>query len=100
MAAVAARLRSGATDEWFTAIGTSMRPAVRVVQRVRLRPPEVARSLLGHVVLVRVADRWWLHRVTAEEDARVLIVGDNGMVNRWTPRSEVAGVLVWRTRHS
>ena len=94
MAAVAARLRSGATDEWFTAIGTSMRPAVRVVQPVRLRPPEVAQSLLEHVVLVRVADRWWLHRVAAEEDTRVLIVGDNGMVNGWTPRSEVAGVLV------
>jgi hypothetical protein len=41
------------------------------VQRVRLRPPEVAQSLSGHVVLVRVADRWWLHRVPAEEDARV-----------------------------
>jgi hypothetical protein len=66
---------------------------VRAVQRVRLRPPAGDEPLLRRVALARVAGRWWLHRVVAEEGDRVLVAGDNGMVNGWTPRSEVAGVL-------
>ncbi|WP_448641786.1 hypothetical protein [Geodermatophilus sp. URMC 63] len=96
MAAVARRLRAGAAEDWFTAIGTSMRPAVRAVQRVRLRPPEAAEQLAGQVVLVRVGGRWWLHRVVDEADGRALVAADNGMVNGWTDRAEVAGVLLDR----
>jgi hypothetical protein len=49
--------------------------------------------LRGRIVLVRIAGRWWLHRVVDEDGDRVLIAGDNGMVDGWTPRAEVAGVL-------
>ncbi|MGY1822548.1 hypothetical protein [Geodermatophilus sp. SYSU D00079] len=87
-------LRGGAEEDWFTALGTSMRPAVRVVQRVRLRRPSRDEPLTGRVALVRVDGRWWLHRVVAEEPGRVRIAGDNGMVNGWTPRGEVAGLLL------
>ncbi|SNS77488.1 hypothetical protein SAMN04488107_3735 [Geodermatophilus saharensis] len=96
MAAVARCLRAGAAVDWFTAIGTSMRPAVGAVQRVRLRPPAPGEGLLRQVVLARVGGRWWLHRVVDEADGRVLIAGDNGMVNGWTDRADVAGVLLGR----
>ena len=94
MAAVARRLAGGAAEDWFTAIGTSMTPTVRAVQRVRLRPPAPGETLLGAVVLVRVGARWWLHRVVDEADGRVLVAGDDGMVNGWTERTHVAGVLL------
>jgi hypothetical protein len=93
MGEVARRLRGGADEEWFVALGTSMRPAVRAVQRVRLRAPVDGEPLLHRVALARVDGWWWLHRVVAEEGDQVLIAGDNGMVNGWTPRSEVAGIL-------
>ena len=44
-------------------------------------------------VLAKVGGRIWLHRVTAEDAARVHIAGDNGMVNGWTSRGLVFGVL-------
>jgi hypothetical protein len=94
MAAVAQRLGDGAAEDWFTAVGTSMRPAVRAVHRVRLHPPATGEPLQGRIVLVRVTGRWWLHRVVGEEPGGVLIASDNGMVNGWTPRTEVAGVLL------
>jgi hypothetical protein len=93
MDSVARRLRDGADEEWFTALGTSMRPTVRPVQRVRLRRPLPDEPLTGQVALVRADGRWWLHRVVAEERGRVLVAGDNGRVNGWTPRTEVAGLL-------
>jgi hypothetical protein len=93
MSRLAARLADGHPD-WFTALGTSMTPAVKAVQRVRLRPVQPHEPLRGLVVLARVDGRFWLHRVTAEEPARVHIAGDNGMVNGWTPRTEVFGALV------
>ncbi|MGY1701768.1 hypothetical protein [Geodermatophilus sp. SYSU D00766] len=39
---------------------------------------------------------WWLHRVVDEADGRVLIAGDDGMVDGWTNRAEVADVLLDR----
>jgi hypothetical protein len=51
-------------------------------------------ALEGHVVLAQVDGRYWLHRATTEEAGRVHIAGDNGMVNGWTPRALVFGVLV------
>lgn len=93
MSQVAGELDRG-EDSWFTALGGSMRPALRSVQRVRLRPPGPGEDLLGAVVLVRVGTRWWLHRVVATREDEVEIAGDNGMRNGWTRRSEVHGVLV------
>ena len=92
MAGVAEELRQGRLS-WFTALGSSMRPAVRVVQRVELRPVTPDEPLAGRIVLARVGDRYWLHRVTEERDTEVHIAGDNGMVNGWTPRSLAFGVL-------
>lgn len=92
MAGVADELRQG-RPSWFTALGASMRPAVRVVQRVELRPVMPGEPLLGHVVLALVGRRYWLHRVTEERADEVHIAGDNGMVNGWTPRSSVFGIL-------
>ncbi|MGY1601923.1 hypothetical protein [Geodermatophilus sp. SYSU D00815] len=94
MGAVARRLREGAAEEWFVALGTSMRPAIATVQRVRLRRPAPGQSVQGRIALVRVGGRWWLHRVVDERGDRVLVAGDNGRVNGWTPRSEIAGVVV------
>jgi hypothetical protein len=42
MASVANRLADGAAEDWFIAMGTSMRPTVRAVQRVHLRPRGIA----------------------------------------------------------
>lgn len=93
MARVAQRLTE--TDEdWFTAIGTSMTPAIRPVQRVRLRPVSDGEPLTGLVVLARVGGRFWLHRVTAERADEVHVAAENGMVNGWTARDQVFGVLV------
>jgi hypothetical protein len=94
MAAVARRLAGGAAEDWFTAIGTSMTPTVRAVQRVRLRPPVPGEALARRVVLARVHGRWWLHRIVDEAGGQVLVAGDNGMVNGWTERADVAGVLL------
>ncbi|NJC71155.1 S26 family signal peptidase [Planosporangium thailandense] len=93
MARVAARLADG-HDDWFTALGTSMSPAIKVVQRVDLRPVGRGERLLGQIVLTRVTGRFWLHRVVDEEPERVRIAGDNGFVNGWTARGEVYGVLL------
>lgn len=81
----------GAT--WFISLGGSMRPSVKVVQRVRLRPVGPRESLTGRVALVEVSGRFWLHRISQERGSEVHVVGDNGMVNGWTPRSSVFGVL-------
>ena len=93
MRQVAQRLCEGERD-WFTAVGGSMRPTVAAVQRVELRPVSAGEALAGRVVLVEVGGRLWLHRVTAEDAARVHVAGDNGMVNGWTSRDLVFGVLV------
>ena len=92
MARAAAELARGESS-WFTALGTSMRPAVGGVQRVSLRPVGEGEPLTGLVVLARVGGRFWLHRVTAERPGEVHVAADNGMVNGWTPRSCVFGVL-------
>ena len=92
MARAAADLRQG-KDTWFTALGTSMTPEIKAVQRVRLRPPLQGEPFTGQVVLARVGDRYWLHRVTRERPGEAHIAGDNGMVNGWTPRASVFGVL-------
>jgi hypothetical protein len=92
MRRVARRLSEGEPD-WFTAVGGSMRPAVGMVQRVELRPTAAREPLTGRVVLVDVGGRLWLHRVTAEEPGRVHVAGDNGMVNGWTSRDLVFGVV-------
>ena len=97
MRQVAERLSDGEA-EWFTALGTSMTPAIKAVQRVRLRPVEQNEPLGGLVVLSQVRGRYWLHRVTAEDAGRVHIAADNGMVNGWTPRTFVFGVVVSRGR--
>lgn len=93
MRQVAERLSAGEAD-WFTALGTSMTPAIKAVQRVRLRPVEQTEPLGGLVVLSQVQGRFWLHRVTAEDAGRVRIAADNGMVNGWTPRALVFGVVI------
>jgi hypothetical protein len=92
MARVAAELGRGA-ESWFTALGTSMTPEIRAVQRVRLRPVRPREALVGLVVLAEVGGRFWLHRVTQERPGEVHIAGDNGFVNGWTPRESVFGVL-------
>ena len=92
MARVAAELGQG-RDSWFTALGTSMRPAIKGVQRVRLRPVHEEETLAGLVVLSQVGARFWLHRVTQERPGEAHIAADNGMVNGWTPRTSVFGVV-------
>lgn len=93
MAVVARELGSGRTS-WFVSIGSSMTPSIKVVQRVQLRPPRPQESLTGRVVLAQVGGRFWLHRVSNERADEVHVVADNGMVNGWTPRTAVFGVLV------
>jgi len=97
MARAANELGDG-NDTWFTSLGTSMRPAVKAVQRVWLRPVREGESLAGRIVLARVGARYWLHRVSHERPAEVLIAADTGMVNGWTPRALVFGVLAPDTR--
>lgn len=92
MARAAADLTDG-RPTWFVSLGTSMRPSIAFVQRVRLRPVTPRRSLIGQVVLARVGARLWLHRILDERAEEVLIGADNGMVNGWTPRGEVFGLL-------
>src|SRR5512139_851983 len=92
MARAAADLGQG-KDSWFTALGTSMTPEIKAVQRVRLRPPHEGEPLTGQVVLARVGGRFWLHRVTRERPGEAHIAGNNGMVNGWTQRASVFGVL-------
>lgn len=92
MARAAAELAAG-RPSWIVSLGTSMRPAIAPVQRVQLIPPTRGQSLSGRVVLARVGGRLWLHRALDERADEVLIGADNGMVNGWTPRDEVFGLL-------
>ena len=92
MARSAEELAAGGPT-WFISIGTSMVPAVKAVQRVSLRPVRAAEPLDGHIVLSKVDDRFWLHRVTQERAGEVHIAADNGLANGWAPRSQVFGVL-------
>lgn len=71
-----------------------MAPSLKVVQRVSLRPVRPGESLVGQISLAEVGGRFWLHRVSNERDGAAHIVADNGMVNGWTPRTAVFGVLV------
>lgn len=93
MTRAAADLTAG-RPTWFVSLGTSMRPSIAPVQRVRLRPVGGRDPVAGQVVLARVGNRLWLHRIVDERAGEVLIGADNGMVNGWTPRGEVFGVLV------
>ena len=92
MARAAGELAEG-SDTWFISLGTSMSPAVKAVQRVRLRPVREGERLAGRVVLSRVGARYWLHRVMQERPGEALIAADTGMVNGWTPRALVFGVV-------
>jgi hypothetical protein len=92
MALAADELDSG-RDSWFISVGSSMTPAIKVVQRVALRPVGPDELLIGNIVLAKVDGRFWLHRVSEERDDAVHIVADNGMVNGWAPRSDVSGVV-------
>ena len=92
MARAAEELTEG-NDTWFTSLGTSMRPALRAAQRVWLRPVDEGESLVGRVVLSRVGARYWLHRVTEERPGQAHIAADTGMVNGWTSRGLVFGVV-------
>ena len=92
MARAAEELVAG-NDTWFTSLGTSMSPAIKAVQRVSLRPVDERETLTGRVVLSRVGARYWLHRVTQERPGGAHIAADTGMVNGWTPRAFVFGVV-------
>lgn len=70
-----------------------MRPTIRLVQRVDLRPLRPGEPLAGRVALAKVGGRFWLHRVSDERGGEVHVVADNGMVNGWTSRTAVFGVL-------
>jgi len=93
MARAAEELAKG-NDTWFTSLGTSMNPAIKAVQRVWLRPVNEGEMLAGKVVLSRVGARYWLHRVTQERPGEAQIAADSGMVNGWTPRPFVFGVVM------
>ena len=95
------RVRAPAADElaegndtWLVSLGTSMRPAVKAVQRVWLRPVRQGETLAGRVVLSKVGARYWIHRVRQERPGEAQIVADSGMVNGWTPRALVFGVVL------
>jgi hypothetical protein len=92
MARAAAELAAG-RPTWFISVGSSMAPAIRPVQRVTLRPVQPEEPLGGTISLAEVSGRFWLHRVSDERDGQVHVVADNGMVNGWTPRSAVFGLL-------
>ena len=92
MARAAEELAEG-NDTWFTSLGTSMSPAIKAVQRVWLRPVYESEKLAGRVVLSKVGTRYWLHRVTQERPGEAQIAADTGMVNGWTPRGLVFGVV-------
>jgi hypothetical protein len=92
MARAAAELAAG-RPTWFISVGSSMSPSIRPVQRVALRPVRPDESLLGRISLAEVDGRFWLHRVSDEQGGRVHVVADNGMVNGWTPRTAVFGLL-------
>ena len=49
--------------------------------------------LASRRVMARVGGRFWLHRVTEERPGHAHIAADNGMVNGWTAREAVYGVL-------
>lgn len=92
MVRAAEELESGQAT-WFISLGSSMTPTLKVIQRVSLRPVRRDEPLVHQVALARVAGRFWLHRVSEERDGEAHIVADNGMVNGWTPRAAVFGVL-------
>ena len=92
MARASQELASG-SDAGFISLGSSMTPAIRFVQKVVLRPVRPGDVLVGRVALAEVGGRFWLHRVSAEREDEVHVVADNGMVNGWTPRASVYGVL-------
>jgi hypothetical protein len=71
-----------------------MTPAIKAVQRVRLRPVQPDEPLRDLVVLSKVGGRYWLHRVTRERPREAQIAADNGMINGWTPRTQVYGVVI------
>ncbi|MGZ4460285.1 MAG: hypothetical protein ACXVXD_06710 [Nocardioidaceae bacterium] len=52
------------------------------------------KPLVGSVVLSQVDGRYWLHRVTHERRGEARIAADSGMVNGWTPRALVFGVVI------
>jgi hypothetical protein len=91
--AIAAQEHATGRPTWFVSLGSSMSPSIKTVQRVKLRPVRPGEPLIGRVALADVRGRWWLHRVSAETGADVHIVSDSGMVNGWTPRTAVFGVV-------
>lgn len=76
--------------------GRSMRPLVRAGQVVKIAPVRPEAIEPNDIVLVRIADRTYLHKVLAVEPIRRRArIGDNrGLVNGWIDFEHVYGICI------
>jgi phage repressor protein C with HTH and peptisase S24 domain len=92
---VAAKLASPPYSVTFTAHGNSMKPLIRdgqIVTVVKVEHPEKLNQ--DDVVLARVGQRFYLHKITAVDHKRqrVQIGNHRGHVNGWVSYSNVYGI--------
>lgn len=79
----------------FRPQGKSMEPIVHDGELVTVRALKEDDPLnYGDVVLCTVKGRQYFHLVKLVEENRVLIGNNRGVLNGWTPRKHVYGVLV------
>lgn len=86
------RLLNGETITGYREGGLSMTPLIKSRQLVDIRP--VDRELrLRDIVFARVSGRYVMHLVSAIDGDRVQISNNHGLVNGWTTRSKVYGLV-------
>lgn len=77
----------------FKPRGHSMDPIIRNGQLVEVAPVDTSTLQVGDVVLAKVKERYYLHKITGhdKERRRVQIGNNKGHINGWTGYHNVFG---------
>lgn len=78
----------------FAARGSSMRPIINNGDTVTVASIKSATKIgVGDVVLAKLGNAFYLHKVSAVENDRFQISNNRGHVNGWTSRKNILGKL-------
>lgn len=89
-----ARLRNGETIYDYREPGNSMAPIIKHREPVTIAPCDVEKIEIGDIVYAKVRGRHYTHRVNAIQGDRIQIANNHGLVNGWTSRRQIYGIVI------